>query len=211
MDSVMLNFNNVYWKRGLNGGGINWVRDYQNYDFPKVNSIMEMCSGPGFMGFHIAMKYEIKDIHLIDIYEPNRECIEETNKQNNLDAKFYVSDAFDNYDGPKVDFICSNPPHFPHKPKHTNHNPRILVDEDYSFHKKFFRDLDKYLNVGGYLFLLENINYVSPDFIYSLCDRLELQHQQFFRNGRKWNNDGVYSAIFKYHADSFKNPKTNLI
>ena len=53
------------------------------------------------MGFHIAMKYGIKDIHLIDIHKP-QECIEETNKQNNLNAKFYLSDAFDNYDGQKL-------------------------------------------------------------------------------------------------------------
>lgn len=202
----MLNFNNVYWKKGLNGGGINWVRDFYDYDFPKVNSIMEMCSGPGFMGFHIAMKYGIKDIHLIDIHKPCRECIEETNKQNNLNAKFYLSDAFDNYDGPKVDFICSNPPHMPFAPEYDEYDPRILIDTDYSFHKKFFRDLHKYLNVGGYLFLLENIHFVSPDFIYSLCDRLELKQQWFNEN-----NNGVYSALFKYHADSFKNPITNLI
>ena len=211
MDSVMLNFNNIYWKRGLNGGGIDWVRSFYEYDFPKVNSIMEMCSGPGFMGFHIAMKYGIEDIHLIDIHEPCRECIEETNKKNNLNAKFYLSDTFDNYDGPKVDFICSNPPHMPFTPENHKHNPRILIDTDYTFHKKFFKDIDKYLNVGGYLFLLENINFVSPDFIYSLCDRLELKEQWFFSNGRRWNNDGVYSALFKYHADSFKNPITNLI
>ena len=58
----MLNFNNIYWKRGLNGGGIDWVRSFYEYDFPKVNSIMEMCSGPGFMGFHIAMKLSL--IHI---------------------------------------------------------------------------------------------------------------------------------------------------
>ena len=29
----MLNFNNIYWKRGLNGGGIDWVRIFMNTIF----------------------------------------------------------------------------------------------------------------------------------------------------------------------------------
>ena len=75
--------------QGLNGGGRSWIRECisNEIQFPKFNSIMEMCSGPGFMGYHLAMKYGINDIHLVDIYEPNREVIEKTNSENNLEEK----------------------------------------------------------------------------------------------------------------------------
>lgn len=211
MDLVMLNFRNIYWKKGLNGGGRSWIRECisNEIQFPKFNSIMEMCSGPGFMGYHLAMKYGINDIHLVDIYEPNREVIEKTNSENNLDAKFYLSDTFDNYDGPMVDFICSNPPHIPYVPEEYHGDeatPRILIDEDLQFHKKFFNGLDKHLKVGGYLFLLENENYIPLSLIYSMCDRLELKKRWFWNN-----NSGLYSALLKYHSTSFENQIENLI
>ena len=59
------------------------------------------------MGFFLGMKYGVHDIHLVDIHPPCLQSIQETNKHNNLNFKFYLSDTFDNYDGPKVDFICS--------------------------------------------------------------------------------------------------------
>ena len=45
---------------------------------------MEMCSGPGFMGFFLGMKYGVQDIHLVDIHPPCLESIQETNKHNNF-------------------------------------------------------------------------------------------------------------------------------
>ena len=95
----MLNFKNIYYDGSLDGGGRLWIDYIKHYDFPKFNSIMEMCSGPGFMGFFLGMKYGVQDIHLIDIHPPCLQSIQETNKQNNLNAKFYLSDTYDNYDG----------------------------------------------------------------------------------------------------------------
>ena len=46
--------------------GIDWEYVIHEYDFPKVNSIMENKSS--FMGFQLK-KYGIEDIHLIDIHE----------------------------------------------------------------------------------------------------------------------------------------------
>tara|TARA_Y100000741_G_scaffold358864_1_gene338667 strand:- start:4413 stop:5030 length:618 start_codon:yes stop_codon:yes gene_type:complete len=197
----MLNFKNIYYDGPLDGGGRIWIDYIKHYDFPKFNSIMEMCSGPGFMGFFLGMKYGVQDIHLVDIHPPCLESIQETNKHNNLDAKFYLSDTFDNYDGPKVDFICANPPHLKSMPENyfEDYDSRILVDKDWYFHKKFFKDIYKYLKVGGHLLLLENKNSFNYDLIYSMCNRLELI--------KEWeiNNGGVYSALFKYHDKEFIN------
>ena len=199
----MLNFKNIYYDSSLDGGGRIWIDYIKHYDFPKFNSIMEMCSGPGFMGFFLGMKYNVQDIHLVDIHPPCIEAIEETNRINNLNAKFYLSDTFDNYDGPKVDFICANPPHLESIPKKyfEDYDPRILVDKDWYFHKKFFKDIHKYLKIGGHLLLLENKNNFNYDLIYSMCNRLELIKEWEITNG------GVYSVLFKYHDKEFINVK----
>ena len=130
----MLNFKNIYFDGELDGGGRLWIKCVSHYDFPKFNSIMEMCSGPGFMGYYLAKKYGVTDIHLVDNYPPCYESIQKTNLENNLDAKFYLSDTFDNYDGPMVDFICSNPPHLELKPdsleEYVDYDPRIWIDKE---------------------------------------------------------------------------------
>ena len=197
----MLNFKNIYYDGSLDGGGRIWIDYVKHYDFPKFDSIMEMCSGPGFMGFFLGMKYGVQDIHLVDIHPPCLQSIQETNKHNNLNAKFYLSDTFDNYDGPKVDFICSNPPHLESMPKKyfEDYDPRILVDKDWYFHKKFFKDIHKYLKIGGHLLLLENKNSFNYELIYSMCNRLELIKEWEITVG------GVYSALFKYHDKEFIN------
>ena len=199
----MLNFKNIYYDSSLDGGGRIWIDYIKHYDFPKFGSIMEMCSGPGFMGFFLGMKYGVHDIHLVDIHPPCIESIEETNRRNNLNAKFYLSDTFDNYDGPKVDFICANPPHLKSMPENyfEDYDPRILVDEDWYFHKKFFKDIHKHLKIGGHLLLMENKNSFNYDLIYSMCNRLELVKEWEITNG------GVYSVLFKYHDREFVNHK----
>ena len=199
----MLNFKNIYYEGKLDGGGREWIKYVGQYDFPKFNSIMEMCSGPGFMGYFLARKYHVKDIHLVDNYPPCYESIKKTNLENNLDAKFYLSDTFDNYDGPKVDFICSNPPHLEIKPdslkENVDYDPRIWIDKDWHFHKKFFKDLHKYLKVGGHLLLMENKSAFGNEMNYSMCNRLD--------HIKEWSmgENGVYSVLFKYHDKKFVN------
>ena len=41
----MLNFKNIYFDGSLDGGGRIWIDYVKHYDFPKFNSIMEMCCG----------------------------------------------------------------------------------------------------------------------------------------------------------------------
>ena len=40
----------IYYKDGQNGGGIMWVDEMKDYTFPKMNKVMEMCSGPRIYG-----------------------------------------------------------------------------------------------------------------------------------------------------------------
>lgn len=192
----------IYYKDGQNGGGIMWVDEMKDYTFPKMNKVMEMCSGPGFMGFYLHNKYRTEKLILVDIHKPLEESINKTNTENNLNAEFYLSDAFEQYDGDKVDFIVSNPPHITSEKDlqvfyDSNNNidsdkKRILFDKDFQFHKKFLGKLDNYLTSGGYLFLLENSNSIPVSKILELNSKLvlkEIIHHKSFPN--------VYSALFQ--------------
>ena len=88
----------IYFRKGEDGGGPSFIKWYENFEFPKVNSLMEMCSGPGFIGYWLKHKYNIPELHLVDIHEPLRDSIQKTNEKNGWDVPFYLSDAFEQYD-----------------------------------------------------------------------------------------------------------------
>lgn len=178
----------IYFKDEWNGGGIVWINYMENYSWPKVNSLMEMCCGPGFMGYFLKHKYNIPKLILVDIYEPLKEGIDRTNRENNWEdeVKFYLSDCFQNYGGESVDMIVANPPHFFNMDSFILENPnlkknqtryvsdRIFLDENLHFHKNFLNDLDNFLNKDGYLMLYENKNYIPPELILELKPNLKL-------------------------------------
>ena len=78
----------------------------------------------------------------------------------------WVSDALESYDGPKVDFIITNPPHctnleeFNQCTNNKRNQKNILLDQDLSMHKKFANKLNKVLNKNGHLMLIENNIYI---------------------------------------------------
>lgn len=201
LDKTLLNGNTpVFYKTELDGGGMNWIRLMNSYEWPRVNSVMEMCCGAGFMGYYLKHKYNIDKLILVDIHEPVKEVITETNKINKWDSvELYISDAFEQYDGQMVDMIVSNPPHLKsqqefeaYKYNTNDDNPRILLDRDLNFHKKFLNKLHNVLNPNGYLVLLENKNNIPPELITEINPKLELvdyvDHSPSF----------LYTGIFKF-------------
>jgi len=169
----------IFYKEELHGGGTGWIERMKNYDWPVVDSLMEMCCGPGFMGYYLKHKYNISKLVLIDIHEPVRDVIEKTNKQNGWEdeVEFYISDGFKNYTGDKVEMIVANPPHLKSEEefsKFKNVNRRIYLDNELSFHKNFLQNLDKFLVNGGTLVLLENKLAIPSDTILSMNPNLTL-------------------------------------
>ena len=43
----------IYFEGNQDGGGKFWIELMQDYDWPKVNSLMEMCSGPEIGRAHV--------------------------------------------------------------------------------------------------------------------------------------------------------------
>ena len=183
------------------GGGRYYIENtLKNLDFPKFNSIMEMCSGPGFMGYYLMDRFNLNEVHLVDINCDVEETIKLTNDENNWNGIFHFSNGLKDYNGPKVDFIISNPPHCKNREEFnecTNgdiNQENILLDENLKFHKNFLHDLDKALNDNGYLMLFENKGYIPINLILTLSKvsnyRLEVLDSDDI-------DDKTYWALYK--------------
>ena len=202
----------VFYSDKLDGGGKKWITQLSDYSFPKVNSVMEMCSGPGFVGYYLKHKYNIPKLILVDKYEPVKEFIDKTNKENGWESEveFYLSDSFRNYDGPKVDMIVCNPPHLKSEKElrwvkinethldttsFEEHGRRILLDENLHFHKNFISELNNFLLDDGLVVLLENKISIPIDMILSINPRLVIVDYFDVSNS-------LYTAILKLTSNS---------
>jgi len=192
----------IYFEGNQDGGGKFWIELMQDYDWPKVNSLMEMCSGPGFMGYHLKQKYNIKTLSLVDNHKPLESVIKKTNKDNNWEDEvtFYLSNGVDDYNGDKVDMIVCNPPHIPSNDefikfnkKITTSTPRIVLDDKLKLHKNLLENLDKVLIPNGYLMLFESGDYISTDLILSMNPRLKMI--DFIDHHTDYQ---LYSALFQF-------------
>lgn len=175
----------IYYTQELNGGGLFWCNQLteKKYSLPKVNSVMEMGCGPGFIGFYIKYHQNLKKLVLIDINEQVTEVINKTIEECNWEneVELYISDGLDDYTGDKVDMIVANPPHLTshsdfekYKGLQTNVTKRILLDDGMKFHKNFLENLDNVLNPNGYIFLLENKISILPETILKINPKLKI-------------------------------------
>jgi tRNA1(Val) A37 N6-methylase TrmN6 len=129
---------------------------------------MEMCSGPGFMGFYLNNINLCKNLYLVDINEENKNNILTTINKNNLNNISYIqSNCFDNVTEKlenNLDMIISNPPHFKTQRVggyKSDVQKLISLDENMIFHKKFFKQSIKFLKDDGIIILVENCDGVT--------------------------------------------------
>jgi methylase of polypeptide subunit release factors len=171
--------------------------------FIKKGKIMEMCSGPGFMGFHLLSLGYCDELYLVDVNRENLKHINETRKLNDINnVKFIHSNVFDRIKkGDEVDLIISNPPHF--KTERPNgyrfDNEKLLsLDEDMTFHKNFFRDVKNHLNKNGIIILVENCNGVTEEDIRELIkDEFKILHVEYDDYG--WQGKSKFYTIILTH------------
>jgi len=136
-----------------------------------INNTLEICSGPGFIGFYLLFNGLTKKLWLSDKFDGVLPDILKTNAFNQVDVKFIHSDCFQNFEKSlKFDLIISNPPHVQHdmewirdrkteEEKHASY--RINLDEDLKFHREFFENVKNHLHPGGKVILVENQTYIS--------------------------------------------------
>ncbi|MBU1995921.1 MAG: methyltransferase, partial [Candidatus Omnitrophica bacterium] len=94
---------------------------------------------------------------LADINPDAVECVKMTIEKNGLQdkVKCYLSDCLDSIpETEKWDLVVSNPPHWPSNEKQYKENIRGY-DPDLIIHKKFYRDIKKFLKPDGSLIIQE--------------------------------------------------------
>lgn len=197
----------IFYDQKFDGGGTtfgcNAISKPNVYNKIKDNgNVLEMCSGPGFMGFNLLKTGKAKNLILSDINLEVSHCIHKTCHFNCIgDTKFIDSDCFDSIPKTyKFDTIVSNPPHFKtERPGgyRSDNEKLISLDLDMKFHKKFFEQADKYLNKGGKIVLVENCDGVTEDDIRSMTDgKWGVEYVEYDDYG--WEGKSTFYTIILY-------------
>ena len=175
----------VYYNPLYNGGGTTIGYDMCKHPsvlkhIINVNTTLEMCSGPGFIGYYLLFNNLTKRLWLSDKFDGVIPGIIETNKINNVDVPFIHSDCFQNFPKDlKFDLIISNPPHFQKNHKYIwdkatkeelDASYRINLDTDLKFHKEFFKNIKNHLNKNGKIILVENQSFINDKTIIELAE-----------------------------------------
>jgi hypothetical protein len=180
MDKFKINESlQVLYYKNLDGGGttfgVNALKKVEVQKYIKSGNILEICSGPGFMGFYLKGNGFADNLYLSDINESNKECIDATNSFNNLsNVEFIKSDSFENIPKDlKFDTIVSNPPHFKtERPGgyRSEDEMRISLDSDMKIHKSILENAKNYMHNDSRLILVENCNGVTETDIRKMID-----------------------------------------
>lgn len=170
----------VFYEKRFDGGGTTFgfnaitkpiISDY----IQEFSDVLEMCSGPGFIGYTLLKKKNVNKLVLSDINIDLYPSIQETNEFNKLqNVEFILSDCFDTIgEGNQFDVIVSNPPHFKTiRPDgyRSREEKLISLDFDMEFHKKLFDSAHKFLKPNGKIILIENCDGVTEADIRMLSD-----------------------------------------
>lgn len=193
----------VCYVEHLDGGGttfgVNCLKDPLVNKHIKKGNILEICSGPGFMGFYLNFQGYADTLTLADINFENKPYIESTIEKNGLtNTKFILSEGFNSFDKSlKFDTIVSNPPHFatPRPGGYVDsYQELISLDQDMNFHRKFFDSVGDFLSDDGRIILVENAGGIKADDIIEICgDRYNVEVGPYNRYG--WVNDSLFYTV----------------
>ena len=197
----------ISYEPHLDGGGttfgINALDSENVKKFIKRGKIMEMCSGPGFMGLHLLSQGYCDELYLVDINPENLKHINETRRLNDINnVKFIHSNGFSRIKkGDEVDTIISNPPHFKtERPDgYSFDNEKLLsLDEDMKFHGNFFKDVKNHLTKDGVIILIENCDGVTEDDIREMIkDEFKVLYVEYDKYG--WKGKSNFYTIILTH------------
>ena len=178
----------IFYEEKLDGGGgLKWnseILDAFKNNIGYCNSVLDICCGPGLIGFNILGHSLCKNLTLSDINLAALELCNKTIKYNNLENNVSTiqSNCFDNIPKSTYDLIISNPPHYydnSKAPRKENYmfdvDPLIFVDWDWGFHETFYSNVSKYLNKDGHVLMLEAKDALGANKFKSLIDKNNLK------------------------------------
>ena len=180
----------IHYTNETNGGGDNFMPEYVKVIkewYGKVDSVLEWCSGPGFIGYGILAAGLCNSVAFSEIYSPAIDMCRHTASVNNLDVKIYTNENLDDVQD-KFDLIVGNPPHWCKEEYavqalqslNSSHplNSRVkqvLIDEDWNTHKSFYKNMKRMLKQDGKILLQENATGSNPQFWSSMTNEVGLK------------------------------------
>lgn len=206
LQKLPINKNVVCYYKRLDGGGstfgINALKSPAVEKHIRKGNILEMCSGPAFMGFYLNFNGYADNLYLTDINPDNKVVIAETIGDNGLtNTRFIQSDVFDGMGvGIKFDTIVSNPPHFKTERLggYRSYEEKIIsLDADMRFHKKFFEDVKYFIHKDTAIILVENEDGVTSDDIIELTKN-DFRVELIERDKYGWPGKSSFYTIVLY-------------
>jgi methylase of polypeptide subunit release factors len=207
VEKFLIKNNPIFYTSHLEGGGttygINSLKHPKISPYINPGNILEMCSGPGFMGFYLNFINKCKTLTLIDINNECKECIDKTIEYNNINnTNFYQSNGFTNIKlNLKFDTIILNPPHHKKLSNYTFASKSITVDsENLDFHHNFFNNVSNYMDRNSniiYIGASNGNNNISPSDILNITKNkfnIKLINFDYYGNNKLHyiHKDGKY-------------------
>jgi len=171
----------VFYYGKHNGGGplfIDYIYSKEIFleEHKECKSALEVCSGPGFIGFYLYKTLNLDFVNFVDINNEVKESVDKTIKHNKVVGTFFESDALESYTGEKVDLIVLNPPFFTTEEEFIEHvkitgvedketierSRLIVLDKDFKFHSKLINKCFDILTDNGRIVFLEAIDRIDP-------------------------------------------------
>lgn len=160
----------VFYTNETNGGGDFLALEYMQVVkewYNKVDSVLEWCSGPGFIGYSFLATGLCDKVAFNDMYEPAIVELKKTRDYNKLEqVEIHQGSTLENIKDVQYDLVVGNPPHWKDVESASNslgfdvtqfkHIEDILVDKDWAAHKSFYNNVKKLLRPDGKILLQEN-------------------------------------------------------
>lgn len=183
-----IKYNNieVAYKQNLHGGGIRFGQQFipvVKERFGRVGHVFEFCSGPGFIGFSLLANGLCDKLTLADVNPEAVKVCEETIQKNNLHDKVtvYLSDVLDNIpETEKWDLVVGNPPHVFCSTDEEYKKDITLYDPNFNIHKRFYRDIRKFLKPAGSVLLQEHAESTTIDDFKGMIEKNGLKIEDVF-------------------------------
>lgn len=152
----------------LDGGGMTFGQQYLGVireKLGRVGHVFEFCAGPGFIGFSLLANGLCDRLTLADVNPKAIDAVKHTIRENHLEDRVsvYQSDCLDQIPATeKWDLIVSNPPHWDGTDDEYKASIR-LVDPGWVIHKRFYRDVQKFMNPGASIIFQESAHATKAD------------------------------------------------